>query len=203
MHENGGVDRTLRPRSTGILGRVHPVVPFLIWFPVAVGTIALGVRRGIAAPTLVGLVAVGWAAWTLVEYVLHRWAFHWEPRNPRLRELLHPVHHAHHEAQGRDRVVAHPLFSAALALVFFGLFRLLLGAPAVFPFFGGFALGYLVYELIHYRAHFSRPRTRVGSSLRRRHLQHHFARSDRWYGVSSPIWDYVFRTHVPARRKNA
>ena len=62
---------------------------------------------------------------------------------------------------------------------------------------GGFLIGYLGYDYTHYATHFVRPKTRIGKGLRKRHLQHHFACPDRWYGVSSPLWDYVFRTHVP------
>ena len=87
--------------------------------------------------------------------------------------------------------------SVPLAVAFLGLFWLPLGQPAVFPFFGGFIVGYLAYDYTHYATHFVRARTWIGKGLRKRHLQHHFACPDRWYGVSSPLWDYVFRTHVP------
>ena len=60
-------------------------------------------------------------------------------------------------------------------------------------------LDYLAYEWVHYRTHFGRARTSIGRGLRKRHLQHHLVRDDRWYGVTSPLWDYVFRTHVPGR----
>ncbi len=69
-------------------------------------------------------------------------------------------------------------------------------SPAVFPFFGGFTIGYLMYDYIHFHTHFGQSRSRLAKSLRRRHLQHHFACPDRLYGVSSPLWDYVFRTHL-------
>ena len=69
--------------------------------------------------------------------------------------------------------------------------------PVIFLFFGGFLIGYLLYDYIHFYTHFVTPKSRIGKGLRKRHLQHHFAGDDIWYGVSSPFWDYVFRTHVP------
>jgi sterol desaturase/sphingolipid hydroxylase (fatty acid hydroxylase superfamily) len=129
--------------------------------------------------------------------LLHRWVFHFQPAHPTLRRLYYPIHQLHHDVQEWDRLVAPPLMSIPLAALFFLIFRLLLGWPVVLPFFGGFVIGYLAYDYVHFYTHFARPRTRVGRGLRRRHLQHHFAFPDRWFGISSPLWDYVFRTHVP------
>jgi hypothetical protein len=44
------------------------------------------------------------------------------------------------------------------------------------------------------------PRFELFNVLRRRHMQHHYTTPERWYGVSTPLWDYVFRTTAPARR---
>ena len=35
--------------------------------------------------------------------------------------------------------------------------------------------------------------TRVGRYLRQYHLVHHYKTPDRHFGVSSPLWDFVFR----------
>ncbi len=36
--------------------------------------------------------------------------------------------------------------------------------------------------------------TGLGRFLRQYHLAHHYAVPDRHFGVSSPLWDLVFRT---------
>jgi dihydroceramide fatty acyl 2-hydroxylase len=179
------------------LSRVHPVVPICVWGPVALGSVYLGLRGGLSVPETAGLTVAGFFAWTLFEYILHRWIFHWQPRDPRFRELYYPVHEVHHDAQEWDRIVAPPLMAVPLAVISAGVFWLILDPPTVFAVFGGFVIGYLGYDYTHYATHFARPRTWIGKGLRKRHLQHHFACPDRWYGVSSPLWDYVFRTHVP------
>ena len=125
------------------------------------------------------------------------------PRNPRLKKIFYPVHQLHHDAQEWDRLVAPLLMSVPIWLAFLWLFWVTLGTPIVFPFVAGFTIGYLAYDYIHFYTHFGRPRTWIGRGLRRRHLQHHFAAHDRWYGVSSPLWDFVFRTHVPRGVKPA
>jgi sterol desaturase/sphingolipid hydroxylase (fatty acid hydroxylase superfamily) len=179
------------------LSRVHPAVPLIFWGPLALGAFFLGIKSGLPLGRTVWLAMAGLFTWTLFEYALHRWVFHWQPPNPSLRERFHPVHQLHHEVQEWDRIVAPPLMAVPLAVLVLGVQWLLLGRPTVYPFFSGFVLGYLAYDYLHFAAHYARPRTRIGKALRKRHLQHHFACPDRWYGVSSPLWDYVFRTHVP------
>jgi sterol desaturase/sphingolipid hydroxylase (fatty acid hydroxylase superfamily) len=181
-------------------GRVHPALPFCLWTPLAAGALYLGYRRGGAGLWIGWLALAGWPTWTLAEYALHRWIFHWVPANDGLRRLLRQLHHRHHEVQEWDRLVVHPLFAAPAAGVFLGTFWLLLGSPAVFPFFGGFTIGYLAYEYVHYRSHFGRPRLGLMRRLRARHLLHHFDRTDRWFGVSWPLWDHVFHSSAPPRR---
>jgi len=183
------------------LSRVHPALPVSVWGPVALGLIVLGWWMGLSVTAAAGLVVFGALIWTLTEYLLHRYVFHWEPKSASLRKTVYPLHQLHHDVQEWDRLVAPPLLSVPIWLVFLGLFWLLLGTPTLFPFFGGFTIGYLCYDYVHFFTHFGTPRTRIGKALRRRHLQHHFACHDRWYGVSSPLWDFVFRTHVPRGQK--
>ena len=82
-----------------------------------VGLVALGVRWSLAADGGVGLAAAlvvtGLAAWTLVEYVLHRWMLHGV-------EPFRRWHLAHH----RDAAVpirVPMLFSVLLVLAVVGL----------------------------------------------------------------------------------
>ena len=179
------------------LSRVHPIVPICIWGPVSVGLVILGLHFGVSPASVAGLALAGLVFWTFVEYLLHRWVFHWEPRSPRLREFLYPMHNLHHDVQEWDRLVAPPLLAIPLWMTILGICWVVLGSPTIFPFFGGFTIGYLGYDYIHYYTHFGEtPKSKIGQALRRRHLQHHFACNDRWYGVSSPLWDFVFRTHL-------
>lgn len=185
------------------LSRVHPVVPIALWGPPSLGLVYLGYYFGLSWPVVLALSIVGLLGWTLAEYILHRWVFHWQPKHPGLRELFYPVHELHHDVQERDRLVMPPLLALPFWLAFVGLFWVLLGTPILFPVCGGFTIGYLIYDYIHFYTHYGRPRSRIGKALRRRHLQHHYAWPDRWYGVSSPFWDFVFRTHVRPGEKPA
>ena len=98
------------------------------------------------------------------------------------------------------RLVMPPSVSIPLAIIFFALFRLVLGPAWCLPAFAGMLVGYLIYDMTHYHVHHHRAKNKLSLALRRYHYRHHFQQSDRGYGVSSPFWDRVFRTSPVIRR---
>ncbi len=74
------------------------------------------------------------------------------------------------------------------------------GTPTAYPLFAGFLIGYLIYDYMHYYLHHAVPKTKLGKSLREQHMRHHFQDHRFGYGVSSPLWDAVFRTLPRTRR---
>ena len=189
-------------RLLDFFSRVHPAVPALIFVPVIVATVLLAADRGYGAGKIALLLAGGIGFWTLLEYWLHRLVFHWEPDHPlgsRLHFVIHGVHHDH--PNDRFRLVMPPAASIPLALIFLGVFVLALGTPAAYPAFGGLLAGYLAYDYTHFHLHHHTPRTTLGKRLREQHMRHHFQDHRYGFGVSSPLWDYVFRT-VPRKRRH-
>jgi dihydroceramide fatty acyl 2-hydroxylase len=182
---------------------IHPAVIVVIWLPVglyfllsAIATVQVGVP--VAAVPL-GLL-IGIFLWSFIEYTLHRFLFHFTPRNPtqeRLAFLFHGVHHL--RPQDKTRLVMPPIVSVPLALLFYGLMHLvvvsLLGTPGwLDPIFAGFVFGYLTYDLTHYATHHFPMRAPVLRYLKRYHMMHHYKTPDARFGVSSPLWDIVFGT---------
>ncbi len=55
-------------------------------------------------------------------------------------------------------------------------------------------LGYLIYDITHYATHHFTMRRGIFKFLKRYHLKHHYKTPDLRYGVSSPLWDWVFGT---------
>ncbi len=184
--------------------RIHPRTIFMVWVPVA--TMALGhsiVRHEMSYVTMAAFFLVGILTWTLAEYLLHRWVFHWTNDTlwgKRIHFFLHGVHHDF--PNDKDRLVMPLGVSIPMAVIFYTLFRVLLGQVQVEPFFAGFAVGYLMYDGTHYYVHHFVPTTRVGKYLRRHHLIHHNAEIEGGYGVSTPLWDVIFRT-MPKKRVRA
>ena len=110
--------------------------------------------------------------------------------------IIHGIHHDH--PNDKMRLVMPPSVSIPLAALFFAAFWLIFGTAA-FPLFAGFIFGYLVYDYTHYYVHHFVPKSDLGKKLREQHMRHHFQDHRFGYGVSSPVWDVVFRT-LPGKR---
>ena len=190
-------------RLLDAFSRVHPSVPVIVFAP-AIVALAAWELDFLGVLSLIGLMALGYAAWTLFEYWLHRLVFHFEPEDgigARMHWIIHGVHHEH--PNDPLRLVMPPAVSIPLAAIVFGLLLLVLGeryAPGVGA---GFFAGYLAYDMLHYYVHHFTPRTRVGRMLRERHMRHHFQDDTKGFGISAPYWDEVFRTSPRSRRGDA
>lgn len=175
---------------------VHWSVPIILYLP----TVAYFLWSASGDPNLGALQVAGFLLggifiWTLTEYMLHRFVFHYVPKSQfgqRIHFLTHGVHHDY--PNDSKRLVMPPSVSIPLALVFYGLFRFLAGPSFVLPFFAGFLFGYICYDEIHYATHHAPMKGRLGQFLKHYHVLHHYQDPERRFGVSSPLWDYVFGT---------
>lgn len=147
---------------------------------------------------------IGLLIWPLVEYLLHRFVFHFSPKNPsdrmkRVLFLMHGVHHA--QPREKSRLVMPPVVSIPLAAIFYGLFLGLVGSLLKLPnyvdgIFAGFMLGYVIYDMTHYALHHFSFKGEYFVKLRRHHMAHHFKTHNLRFGVSTWIWDDIFRTNA-------
>ncbi len=180
---------------------IHPAVVLLLYVPVVVFFLAQAyvVRAGALVPS-VGIYALGIGVWSLSEYLLHRYLFHYEPTHPTLKWVWYLIHGVHHEQpQCKTRLVMPPILSIPLALLFYGFFQLvvgtMIGAPFwVAPLFAGFVTGYIAYDMLHYAEHHLSMKWGFLKFVKRYHLLHHFRTPEHRFGVSSPLWDYIFGT---------
>jgi sterol desaturase/sphingolipid hydroxylase (fatty acid hydroxylase superfamily) len=186
-----------------LFSRVHPAVPPLIYLPLVSFLLyrALG-PEGLSPGGVAGAFVLGLAIWTLTEYLLHRFIFHLRPDTSwgrRMHFIIHGVHHDYpHDPM---RLVMPPSVSVPLAILVYLLFRVVFGPDWSLPTFAGLVIGYLAYDMTHYHIHHHRSDNRLSLALRRYHYRHHFQQSDRGYGVTSPLWDGVFRTTPLVRRR--
>jgi sterol desaturase/sphingolipid hydroxylase (fatty acid hydroxylase superfamily) len=184
--------------------RIHPATPFVAWVPVILVLLwrSAVVRADVGVLSIAGLFVLGTLAWTLAEYVLHRYVFHWvndTAWGKRVHFLLHGVHHDF--PNDKDRLVMPLLTSVPFAVIFYTLYIGTMGVRAGEPFFAGFILGYLGYDGTHYAVHHFRQRTRLGKWVRRHHMLHHHNDHEGGFGVSTPLWDLVFRTMPKTKRE--
>jgi sterol desaturase/sphingolipid hydroxylase (fatty acid hydroxylase superfamily) len=136
--------------------------------------------------------------WTVLEYVLHRFVFHVQVplTNPTLREVINVSHLAHHASpRDRNKVLVQVPFALIVSALIYGLIWAILGNAFVATIvMSGIWTGFLYYEAVHYRVHFSLAQSGLIARQRRRHFYHHFTNNRRCFGVTSPLWDYVFGT---------
>jgi sterol desaturase/sphingolipid hydroxylase (fatty acid hydroxylase superfamily) len=179
---------------------IHPASPFVFWLPVlgAIGWWTL--VQGTSPLTMLVLAAVGWLCWSLTEYLLHRFVFHWIAAKPWKRRFHFIFHGVHHDFPQDARRLVMPLgVSIPIGLGFFLLVDALLARPYACSLFIGFAIGYLLYDGIHYFTHHLPARSRFGTFLKRYHLVHHHTGVEGKWGVSNPMWDYVFGSQQDLR----
>src|SRR5262245_35956039 len=139
---------------------------------------------------LVPAFILGLVFWTLIEYLLHRFVFH------RFRGIVGSYHLEHHAAPRDLRYIFVQKswaigISALLILALWGVTGNLLQTVGLM---GGIWAGYLYYESVHYRVHFTASEGWWIARQRRAHFRHHFHDARKGFGVTTPIWDYVFRT---------
>jgi 4-hydroxysphinganine ceramide fatty acyl 2-hydroxylase len=175
--------------------RVHPVIPLVLYLPV-VGYmlyVSLG-QRQLSVLGVTALFLLGVLLWTLIEYLIHRYVFHYQPKTrwgKRLHYVIHGVHHDY--PNDARRLVMPPVISIPLAFLFYGLFLPVFGSLTP-PVFAGLVFGYVCYDMLHYATHHLAMKRGAWLRLKQYHLRHHFKDDHVGYGISSPLWDYVFRT---------
>src|SRR5262249_33884540 len=109
--------------------RVHPATPLILYFPVVGFMLYVAVwRQGFPVLVVVGLFLLGMLLWTLFEYLIHRYIFHYEPKTgvgKRLHYIIHGVHHDY--PNDARRLVMRPSVSVPLAVLFYGMFAQVYG----------------------------------------------------------------------------
>jgi len=141
-------------------------------FAIALAVILLATSKLDSSMTGI-LFGCGLVAWTLSEYITHRFVLH------AIAPIQHGIHHAHpHDPI--DKIFWQ--IWLAFAVVYWA------AAGAVLA---GALVAYAWYLFVHYCAH-QKP-AMLPASLLKHHLDHHrFA--NRNYGVTTKFWDRVFGT---------
>jgi len=182
----------------------------------------------LAALARLGAAATGWAplsGWDLaavavvgvlvpfVEWGVHRFVLHIEPRRIGSFLLDPGVGHREHHANPSTinwvllRAVDATLFlvvNAFVAIMIVGLPAWLLGGPVLGPALTGVtmaAAALVHYEWAHFLFHTAyRPRTSRYRRLKANHRRHHWRDERAWLGITSNLGDRVLRTLGPADR---
>lgn len=200
-------DETVRMFKNDFLetfSKVHWTVPLWLFVPIILSFLYRSIFLfGIEAGMIVLYFVIGLAVWTITEYLLHRFIFHYNPSSEigkKLHFIFHGVHHDY--PKDSKRLVMPPAVSIPLATLFYFLFYFAFGPILVSPFFAGFLTGYLFYDITHYAIHHFNMKNKFWLAIKNHHMLHHYKYDDKGFGVSQPLWDHVFKTTFPDNEVN-
>ncbi len=183
------------------LTRTHIAVPLVVFALYSMALLYWSITEtSIQIGATIGLFAVGFLAFTLFEYMMHRYIFHMGTYTKLRAKIQYTIHGVHHEfPRDKQRLAMPPVLSITIATTLLFLFRFLMGDYA-FSFLPGFIMGYSFYLTIHYMVHAYQPPKNFFKILWVNHSIHHYKEDEHvLYGVSSPLWDYLLRS-VPKKR---
>lgn len=198
-----GNTRTTRQERRAHIDKVELFKPFAFYAVVLAALNAAAVASGVesfAAPA--ASLVVGLLSWGLFEYSIHRWVLHREPPREGAGLPGNRTHLAHHaDPNALDRLNVQLSESLPVCVVYFLAAWALTGdlQSATFAY-DGLMLGYFFYEFLDYQAHHGAARGRVVRYYRRYHLMHHHYNARVRFGVTSPLFDYIFGTFNVERR---
>ncbi|HLG35345.1 MAG TPA: sterol desaturase family protein [Bacteroidia bacterium] len=192
---NEGTTRLFNNPVLERLTRTPFALPVVFYFLVALAaTIYYSEKFNPELLSDIFLFVSGMICFTLVEYIIHRFVFHFHATSERQREVQYSIHGVHHQfPKDKDRLVMPPVLSILLAGVFYFLFRLIFSEQGLM-FFAGFSAGYSAYLLIHYAVHKFHPPKNFFRFWWKHHSLHHYYSNEASFSVSFPLWDILFGT---------
>ena len=173
----------------------NPHLVFFIFTPLAV-VMALFSVFYFKIPLIEILIAAALSVpvWTIFEYCMHRFLFHFESENSFMKKFLYTVHHGHHDYPNDNRLMlVSPAISLTSYAAILGLVYLAFGMIAI-PFMAGFAICYMFYDWLHYASHNYNFKTPVFQKLKKHHLRHHYRDDTKNFGFTSFVCDTFFKT---------
>ncbi len=197
---NKGQARLFQSELMENMTKTHPVVIYAMYFPIIALMLYYGVAyKGLGIGREVWVFIVGALSWSFFEYIMHRHLFHMIVERPKAQRFVYTMHGVHHEfPRDKERLFMPPVPSLLISSAFFCLFYFCMGWNAL-AFFPGFLFGYILYGTMHFAIHAIAPPKFLKALWRNHHL-HHYKADDKGFGVSSVLWDIVFRT-VPKKEE--
>lgn len=149
--------------------------------------------------------AAGYAAWTWIEYEVHRYILHGRfPDGAGLwQHFLHKsfdhLHLEHHARPWDGNHVNGTLKDTGLFIALFLALSLLFPSWTVSMLIAGIMQAYILEEWVHHSVHFCSFRSKYFRYIKRHHLYHHSPKgTEVGYGLTNGFWDLVYGTRIPA-----
>lgn len=193
--QNSGTKQLFKNPILEKLSRTHIAVPLTILSLYSAALLYWSVvNTSLTVGASIGMFLAGLFFFTWVEYNMHRYVFHMGTYTKLREKLQYTLHGVHHEfPKDKTRLAMPPLVSITLATVLLLIFRVIM-ADYVFAFLPGFLMGYAIYLGMHYMVHAYQPPKGFFKYIWINHSVHHYKNGELVFGVSSPLWDYVYGT---------
>jgi cyclopropane-fatty-acyl-phospholipid synthase len=192
-------------RAEAAKARQHLMPVTLLYSSGSAVVLALVVRSGRSLPVAGLFLLAGAAAWTLLEYLVHRYILHGPfPDGPGLaRRFLHRrfdhLHVEHHQRPWDGHHINGSVGDTLPFVVLLGGLASLAPLHTLPVFLVGLVQSYVVEEWIHHSVHYYNFDSRYFRYIRRHHLYHHSRHGARLaFGLTSHVWDVAWGT--PADR---
>ncbi len=204
---NKGQAQIFKNKYLEYLTKTHPLVIWGLYIPILGFMLYYSASRlGFGIASIVLIFFSGMFFWSLFEYLIHRFVFHFVAESKRALRIVYVIHGNHHEyPRDKERLFMPPVPSLLLASFVFTTMYFagyLFGISSyAFSFFPGFILGYLIYGTMHYAIHAWNPPFKWMKPLWRNHHLHHYKKTELGFGVSSTLWDHVFGTMFDLKKE--
>ena len=135
--------------------------------------------------------------WTFLEYLIHRYFLHPQVKQPWLGKILHYTHLKHHDDADDPHLFHIPLPMTLLVYFMVTVFLYLIfwRADYTLSVMAIIMICYVIFEWFHLWVHMTTSRKPIARWYRKHHFIHHYRDTNRCFGVTTPIWDYIFRTN--------
>jgi sterol desaturase/sphingolipid hydroxylase (fatty acid hydroxylase superfamily) len=199
--DNKGSGQLFQNKFLERLTRTPFIVPVLFYYLVAL----LCIWHAYTNPSIsllnnAWMIPAGMITFSFVEYLIHRFLFHFHASTKKQEQLQYSIHGIHHEfPRDKDRLVMPMVISVLLAFLFYLLFDAVIGKNGL-VFFAGFIAGYSTYLVIHFAVHAMKPPQNFLKYWWRHHSLHHYASVHSAFSVSFPLWDLLFGT-MPSEKE--
>lgn len=217
--DDHGARLATAPRNRGLIDLVrYPTTRKLlkIWLPfwLIVGALAVWLSDSVVEFAL-GL-AWGVFVYSLVEYLMHRFLYHWEPENKFIRFITADVgrHHMRHHREPSDYKAAINAVQTPVIILcsFMATWVFVMPEPIEGFWLASVLAGsmnYIAQELIHFGTHHMPMDNRLLAIVKRHHMLHHYREENSNFGLFWTFWDrllgtayhQVYRSDRPAKPK--
>jgi sterol desaturase/sphingolipid hydroxylase (fatty acid hydroxylase superfamily) len=193
--QHKGAGKTFENPILERLSKTHIAIPILLIMFYGLGLLYWSMASlELEHMAIPGLFFSGLLFFTLVEYCMHRFLFHMNTSTKFREDIQYKIHQVNHEyPKDKYRLAMPPILSIAIStILLFGL-KLFIG-DFVFAFLPGLLFGYTGYLFVYFIIHAYPPPKNVFKQWWVFHSLHHYKSQKKAFGVTSPLWDFVFRT---------